>query len=130
MAVDLNDGCVDYRVFHVWLVSQGIEYPFEYIGLDPAAEPPEGAVPIAELRRKIAPRRIRAHDPKHCFKKQPRIGTSTPRYGQTAEAQWLNCTPLAIRENKSAGVHTNLLFWKLESELKPNGNPECPQTLV
>ncbi|MHA3916776.1 hypothetical protein, partial [Halovulum sp. GXIMD14793] len=38
-------------------------------------------------------------------------------------------TPLAIRENKSARVHSNLLFWKVESELKPNGNPECPQAL-
>ncbi|MEX0282130.1 MAG: hypothetical protein AB3N13_13185, partial [Arenibacterium sp.] len=41
----------------------------------------------------------------------------------------LNHTPLTIRENKSARVHSNLLFWKVESELRPNGNPECPQTL-
>ena len=37
--------------------------------------------------------------------------------------------PLAVCKNKSARVHSNLLFWKVESELKPNGNPECPQTL-
>jgi len=37
--------------------------------------------------------------------------------------------PLVIGDNKSALVHSDLLFWKVESEIRADGNPESQQTL-
>lgn len=73
MPVDLDDGCIDHRVFHVRLVAQGVEYPFEYIGLNPTTEAPEGAVPVPELRRQVTPRGIRSYNPQNSFKEKPRV---------------------------------------------------------
>jgi hypothetical protein len=41
----------------------------------------------------------------------------------------LHPLPLVIGDNKSARVHSSLLFWKVESEINADGNPESQQTL-
>jgi hypothetical protein len=48
MAVNPDDGGVDHRVLHVWLIATGVEKPFENIGSDPIAEPNEDRIPLAE----------------------------------------------------------------------------------
>ena len=53
VAVDLDDGGVDHGVFHVGIVGDGVEEPFENVGPDPVAEPREHAVPIAEFGRQV-----------------------------------------------------------------------------
>jgi len=39
VAVDLDDGGVDHGVFHVRIVGDGVEEPFENVGPDLVAEP-------------------------------------------------------------------------------------------
>jgi len=129
MAMNFHDCCVDHCVFHVGLIAKRVEYPFEYIGLNPATEPPEGTVPVPEFPGQVAPWRICPHDPQHGFKEKPRIAACAARRRDPARAQGFNQKPLSVREDKSAPVHSNLLFWRVEAELIRFGNPECPQTL-
>ena len=65
--MDLDDGGVDHGVFHVWRVGAGLEKPGENIRFDPVAVALENSVPVAEERRKIAPRASRPHDPRDRF---------------------------------------------------------------
>jgi hypothetical protein len=55
VAVDLDDGGVDHRVFQVGFVRAGVEEPHEDIGLASVAEAPERRAPIPEMRGQIAP---------------------------------------------------------------------------
>jgi hypothetical protein len=71
VAVDLDDGGVDHRVFHVRIVGYSLENPLENAGLRPIAVALEHGVPLAEMRRKIAPGAAGARDPKHRLQKQP-----------------------------------------------------------
>jgi hypothetical protein len=127
VTVDFDDCRIDHRVFHVGIITQGVKYPFEYITLDPTTEPSKRAVPIPELRWKVAPWRIRADNPQHSLKEKPRIAPRPSRRTRPAGTQRLNQFPLPVREDKSALVHSNLLFWKVESETLRIGNPKCPQ---
>ena len=68
--MDLDDGGVDHGVFHVRFFRAGLEKPNENIGFDPTTISREGAVPLAEEGRQIAPRAPSPHDPQNRFDKQ------------------------------------------------------------
>ncbi len=72
MAVNLDDCRIGHGVFHVWFVTEHIEYQFENIRLNPSPETTEGAVPIPEFPRQVTPRRIRPRDPeyRHAYRLQ------------------------------------------------------------
>lgn len=46
-----------------------------------------------------------------------------------AQAMRLDLRPLAIRDDVAANRHLNLPSGKLESEIRPYGNPDTQQTL-
>jgi hypothetical protein len=56
VAVNLDDGGVDHGVFHVRVIRDRIENPFEDIALNPVAETRKDRVPFAEHLRQVAPR--------------------------------------------------------------------------
>src|SRR5689334_17772998 len=69
----LDDRGVHHGVLHVRRVRDGIEQPFEYVGLYPVAIPLEDGVPAAKQGRQIAPGAAGSRNPQHRFDKAPRL---------------------------------------------------------
>jgi hypothetical protein len=55
MAMNLDDRRIDHRIFHVWIIRDGVENPFENTSFHPVAVAFEYRIPIAKHRGKIAP---------------------------------------------------------------------------
>jgi hypothetical protein len=77
--MDLDDRCVDHGVFHVRLLRAGFEKSKEDIGFNPVAVSLENRVPLAEERRKVAPRAARPNDPENRFDKPTIVAPASPR---------------------------------------------------
>ena len=129
MAVNLDDGAVDHRHFHIGLLRQGIENTLEDPRNTPIPEPPVDRVPLAELSRKVAPLRPGPGDPEHGFQKQACVTACPPRIRLLAQTVRLDLSPLSIRDDVTISRHPNLPFGKFESEFKELGNPDTQQAL-
>lgn len=123
----MNDGGVDHGVFHIRLIRERIEYPFEDIAFDPIAKALEDRVPVAESCRQIAPRTAGPRDPQHSLQEHASVRTGAPGIARLAQTQGLNLLPLRIRQAKP--IHQNLHVWKFESRLAHKGNPDSQQAL-
>jgi hypothetical protein len=126
MAVNLDDGGVDHRVFHVRIVRHGVEHPLEHIGLHPVAKAFEHGVPLAEGGRQIAPGATRARNPQDRLQKQSPIAPGAAGIGGLAKTKGLHLRPLGVRQTESG--HRKLLS-ELESSFRQNGNPDSQQAL-
>ena len=124
--VDLDNRCVNHGVFHVGIVGDGVEYPFENIGFNPMPEPLEHCVPRPELRRQVAPRAAGPRDPQNGFEEQPPISSRSPRIGLFAEAMRFDHLPLGIGQNKT--IHESS-FGELELNSRFAEIPESQQAL-
>src|SRR5665213_3200634 len=120
--MDLDDGGIDHGVFHVGLIRDGIEKPFENITLDPVAIPLEDGVPRTEQRRQIAPGAAGSRDPQHRLDKPTIVFAAASRVGLLPQAMRLHLCPLGIAQHIS--FHP-----KLESQYLAQGNPKSQQTL-
>ena len=101
MAVNLDDGGVDHRVFHVRIVRHGVEHPLEHIGLHPVAKAFEDGVPLAEGGRQIAPGATRARNPQDRLQKQSPIAPGAAGIGGLAKTKGLHLRPLGVRQTES-----------------------------
>jgi hypothetical protein len=81
-----DDGLVDDHVLEVRVIGQGVEKTLPDTALRPARETPEGAVPVTEHRRQIAPRRGGSGDPKHGFHEQTVVAGRDAAVGRLALA--------------------------------------------
>src|SRR5215210_5042865 len=123
MAVDLDDGGIHHGVFHVWLVRDGIEQPFEDVSLHPVAEALEHGVPSAEKGRQITPRATRAGNPQNRLDEAPIVRATSSGVARLAQAMQLHLRPLGVSQNKS-------LHLLLETYQTCDGNPEPQQALA
>src|SRR5665213_3535871 len=94
--MDLDDGGIDHGVFHVGLIRDGIEKPFENITLDPVAIPLEDGVPRTEQRRQIAPGAAGSRDPQHRLDKPTIVFAAASRVGLLPQAMRLHLCPLGM----------------------------------
>ena len=127
--MNLDDGAVDHRHFHIGFLGQGIENALKHPSKAPVPEPAVDRVPLAELSRKVTPLRPGSRDPEHPLQKQSRITPRPSKVGLLAQTVRLDLQPLAIRDDVTINRHPNLPFGKFESEIIPKGNPESQQTL-
>src|SRR6266852_4780362 len=121
--MDLDDGGVNHGVFHVWRVGAGLEKPGENVRFDPVAVALENSVPVAEQRRKIAPRASRPHDPKDRFDEAAVVASAAPGVRSLTQTMRLHLRPLGVRQHES--FHP-----KLESQPSFKWNPDSQQALV
>jgi hypothetical protein len=49
MTVNLHGRGIDHRIFHVWRVRAGIEYPLEHVGSAPVPNSATGCAPVADM---------------------------------------------------------------------------------
>jgi hypothetical protein len=105
VAVDLDDRGVDHGVFHIRIIREGVEEPFEDIGLNPIAIAFENGVPVAKKRWKIAPRAPRSCNPQHRFHEKPIVPTAPPGIARLAQAQHFHLRPLGVSQNESVQRH-------------------------
>ena len=103
-----DDRSVDHGVFHVGLIRDGVEKPFENIGLHPISEPLEHRVPLAESWRQVPPGTARSGDPQHRLKKQPPVRTRPTRVRRLAQTMRFHLRPLGVRQTQA--VHNKLRF--------------------
>jgi len=108
MTVNPDDGGVDHGVFHVGLVRDSVENPFENIGLHPIAEPLEHGVPLAESRGQIPPGTTRSGDPQHSLKKQAPVCTRPAGVAHLAQTVRFHLRPLGVRQTQA--IHDKLRF--------------------
>jgi hypothetical protein len=134
MAVDLDDGGVDDRIFHVWIFYIALKARpreggdiLENTGLHPIAVAREDCIPIAEYRRQIAPWAARPGNPEHCFQKHPIVAAGAAGVCRLAQAVGFHRRPLGVRQAKA--IHRKLLS-EIESLLGENGNPDSQQALA
>jgi len=120
--VNLDDRGVDHRVFHVRILRDRVEKPFEDIGLNPIAIAFENGVPIAKNRWKVAPWTSRSRNPQHGLNEKPVIPPTPPGIARLAPAIHFHLRPLGVTQNES--VHP-----KLESRYDSRGNPKSQQIL-
>jgi hypothetical protein len=106
--VDLDDCRIDHGIFHIGIIGNGIEYPFKNIGFDPMAKALEHCVPVAEMRRQIAPWAPGPRDPQNGFNKQPRISSCPARIGLLSQTMRFDFLPLGVR--KAEAIHEKLLW--------------------
>ncbi len=123
MAVDFDNGGVDYGVFHVRRLRRRFEKPLENLGFDPIPVAFEDCVPFAELRRQVTPRTACARDSQHSFNKHPVVPAAPAGITRLAQAVRRHHRPLCVRQY--IAFHQNL-----ESPTSRHGNPETQQTLV
>jgi hypothetical protein len=123
VAVDLDDGGVDYRVFHVGIVGDGIEQSLPDTRLRPVAEAREYAVPVAQRGRQIPPGAAGSGDPQYRLNKSSVVLAAAAGIARLAQTKRLHFRPLGVSQNES--VHP-----KLESQPSPDENPESQQTLA
>lgn len=81
MAVDRNDGCIDHGIFHVRIIRDGFEDPFEHAFSRPVIEAFEDRIPIAEFGRQIPPGAAGARFPQNRFDKKPIVASAAARIG-------------------------------------------------
>jgi hypothetical protein len=120
--VNLDDGGIHHRVFHIRLLSDGFEYPRENVRGHPIAKPRVDRAPVAEEGRKIPPGATGPRDPEDRLQKPPVVGSATIRIAGFAQAMRFHLRPLGVRQNES--VHR-----QLELQTSVHGNPESQQTL-
>jgi hypothetical protein len=77
MAMNLDDRSVDHRLFHVGLITDGIEQTLKDVGLHPIPESLKNDAPFTELSRKIAPWTASTSNPQNCFNKASIIHSTT-----------------------------------------------------
>ncbi len=96
---DFVDKAFDEMAFlvEVGIIGLGLEKTLPHPPLRPAGKAPEGAVPVAELRRQVAPRRARGSHPQRCLHEQPVVPTRHPPAGDLARHQILDPMPLRLR---------------------------------
>ena len=85
MAMDLHDGGVDNRVFHIRIVRDGLEQPFEDVSFNPVAEACVHTVPVSEHGWQVAPWAARVGDPKHPLHEQPIVLSRSAGIARFAE---------------------------------------------
>ena len=129
MAVNLDDGAVDHRHFHIGLFGQGIENTFKDPCNTPIPELAVDRVPLAELTGKIAPLRPGSGNLEHALQKQTGITARPTWIGLLAQTMRRDLAPLTIRDDVAVNRHPNLPFGKFESEIMPLGNPDTQQAL-
>jgi len=121
VTVNLDDGGVDHRIFHVRIVRYRIEKPFENIGFHPIPKPLEHRVPLAEHRRKIAPGTPRARDPQNRLDKQAVVRAAAPRIARLAQTVRLHLRPLGVPQHKPYTLHLKLLSRSLNQKSSTKG---------
>jgi hypothetical protein len=108
MAVDFNDGRINHGVFHVRVIRDGVEYPFENISFDPMAKSFEHGVPMTEILRQIAPWTPGSHNPQNRLHEQTGVSTCPARVTAFAKTMRFNLLPLSVRQAKP--IHEKLLL--------------------
>ena len=108
MAVNPDDGGVDHGVFHIRIIRDGVENPFENIGLHPISEPLEHRVPLAERGRKIPPRTARSGNPQHRLKEKTPVSTRSAGVRHLAQTVRFHFRPLGVRQAQA--IHDKLRF--------------------
>jgi len=78
VAMNLDDTAVDHGVFEIRIFCQGSEHMVKCVGFHPSADALEHRVPLAELRRKVAPWTAGSRDPEHRLDEHPRRGALLP----------------------------------------------------
>ena len=117
MAVNLEDGAVDYGAFHVGLCRYGVDHALEDIALDPVAEALEDCVPGAEVLRQVAPGRPRPRDPQHRLHKSLPAAAGAPRIGLLAPTvRPIKAYCPSVRANRT--IPQSPSFGELESQSK------------
>src|SRR5262245_42562419 len=124
------DGGVDDQVLKVRIVRQRRENPMPHTFAAPAAKASEDAIPLAERRRQIAPRRAGAHDPKHTFHEHPVVAASGAALVRASDDQTRDPLPLPIAQNKPLRPQGCLPKSSLESRFDRFENPKSPQDLA
>jgi hypothetical protein len=106
--VDLHDRCVNHGVFHIGVIRDGVEYPFENISFDPMAKSFEHGVPMTEILRQIAPWAPGSRNPQNRFDEQPSLPSCPARVTPFAKTMRFNLLPLGVRQAKP--IHEKLLL--------------------
>src|SRR5215213_11505960 len=119
--VDLDDGGVDQGVVQVGLVRDGIEQPLPDVRLHPAAKAGEGAAPVAERGRQIAPGTARSDNPQHGFDKQAIVRAAASGVARLAQTTRFHLRPLGVRQHKA--VHPRC---ESQPSTDENVNPNRP----
>jgi hypothetical protein len=96
MAMDLDDGGIDHRVFHVGLIRHRLKKPLKNISFYPILVALIDGVPLAKLRREIAPRAASSGNPQYSFKKQPVIPAAPSRIAGFAKTMRFHLRPLGV----------------------------------
>jgi hypothetical protein len=120
--MDLHNGGIDHRIFHIRFVRADLEEPDENISFQPLPIALEGRVPVSEKGRKIAPGATRSRDPQHRFDEAAVVAPTAPRVRRLAQTMRFHLCPLGVRQNKA--IHP-----KCESQSAQYGNPESQQAL-
>ncbi|RFP00701.1 hypothetical protein BGC31_16675 [Komagataeibacter xylinus] len=94
--MNLHDRCIDHGIFHVRITGQGLENPFENIGIAPVAEATKGRAPVAERGGQITPWTARSDNPQHRFHEKTVVATASARIGRFAKAMRFNQRPLGV----------------------------------
>jgi hypothetical protein len=116
VTVNVDNGGINHRVFHVRIARQCFEYALEDITADPIAQPLKDPIPVAELNWQVAPWTARAGDPQNSFQEHPAIASGSSRIGLLAKAKRRYLRPLGLRENQADHLH-NSLFGSLNHNL-------------
>src|SRR5262245_19642516 len=130
MLMGAYDGGVDDQVLKVPIVRQRRENPMPHTFAAPAAKASEDAIPLAERRWQIAPRRAGAHDPKHTFHEHPVVAASGAALVRASDDQTRDPVPLPIAQNKPLRPQGCLPKSSLESRFDRFENPKSPQDLA
>ncbi len=93
-----HNGGVDHHMLEVRVIRQDLEKILPNALACPAAEAHEGAVPVPELGRQIAPRCARAQNPQHRIDKQAVVLSRPTLVAFLAGNQLLNPLPLLVRQ--------------------------------
>lgn len=100
MLVGADDGGIDDQIFEVGIIGQTGEHPLPSAFCTPSAETAESAVPIAEFRGQIAPRRARANDPEHRFNKHPVVAARGAALAVRSDDRLTNTRPMIVAQHK------------------------------
>ncbi len=120
--VDLDDGGVDHRVFHIRLLRDGFEQANPHVGRNPIAKARAGRVPVAEQSRNISPGASRSHDPENGLHEPAVVAPAASGITRFAQTVRFHFRPLGVGQNES--VHP-----EFESQSLTNENPESKQAL-
>ena len=125
--MNLDDTAVDHGVFEIRIFCQGSEHMVKCVGFHPSADALEHRVPLAELRRKVAPWAAGSRDPEHRLDEQPIVSAGATGITVPAKAVWGNDCPLRLGQRHADQGY--LPFGILESVRTRFGNPQTSTDL-